>query len=242
MTKTPLFELIIPCFNEAASLSLLIEKTIRAAQSVELTPDEFQLVLVNNGSSDASLEVLSGFQSGSFRHWLRVLNLEENQGYGGGLSAGITSSTAAWIGYSHADLQYDPRDVFRAFREGQTVGGPVLVRGIRSQRNRKDWIVSRLYELAVGVLWGFWCFDINGQPKLFSGELKKYLQRSPRGISFDAYVLLQAKKHQFVFRSIPVDLNARLHGQSHWSRGWKKKLTTYWLVLKELRKTPVRAH
>lgn len=242
MTKTPLFELIIPCFNEAASLPLLIEKTILAAQSVELTPEEFQLVLVNNGSHDASLEVLSRFQSGPLRQWLRVLNLDENQGYGGGLFAGIISSTASWIGYSHADLQCDPGDVFRAFREGQKVGRPVLVRGIRSQRNWKDWIVSRLYELAVGILWGFWCFDLNGQPKLFSCELKKHLQCAPRGISFDAYVLLQAKKHQFVFRSIPVNLNPRLHGQSHWARGWKKRLTTYWLVLRELRKTPIRVH
>ena len=44
------------------------------------------------------------------------MTVEVNQGYGYGLWQGLQASTAEYVGWSHADLQCDPNDAFRALQ------------------------------------------------------------------------------------------------------------------------------
>lgn len=75
MIVTLLFELVVPCFNEAESLELLIEKSAQSALEVGLTPQNFQLVLVDNGSRDHTQEILKELkkQNGASGFVLRPL-------------------------------------------------------------------------------------------------------------------------------------------------------------------------
>lgn len=90
-----------------------------------------------------------------------------NQGYGGGIYAGLKTTRAPWVGFTHADLQCDPSDAMRAFLDCKKISGPAIVQGKRKNRDLSDWIVSRVFEFCVGVIWGFWAFDLNAQPKVF---------------------------------------------------------------------------
>lgn len=239
MANAPSFELVIPCFNEADSLRSLIETTVRAASNMGLTPRSFQLVLVDNGSQDGTSIVLKELQEKDWGYWFRVVQLKENQGYGGGIFEGLKATQAPWVGFTHADLQCDPKDALQAFLDGRGFHSLAIVRGTRRSRKKWDWLVSRIYELFVGLLWGFWDYDLNAQPKVFSRELIKKIQNPPKGIPFDAFILWVAKKNGFFTKKIEVTLKPRAHAYSHWNHGLKRKAATYFKVLKELWKVRV---
>src|SRR5689334_10877832 len=99
----PSLSLIIPCFNEAANLPLLLERCgkLTAAPDVEI-------VLVDNGSSDASPQVLRDLLP---RYpGCRSVRVEKNQGYGFGILSGLAAAEGAILGWTHADMQTDPLD------------------------------------------------------------------------------------------------------------------------------------
>ena len=81
----PEFELILPAYNEAASLPTVISATVQAAIRAGFSPDRFQLVIVDNGSRDASSDVLQRESKGSLGSWFRVVTVPVNQGYGHGI-------------------------------------------------------------------------------------------------------------------------------------------------------------
>ena len=241
---TPLFELVVPCLNESLSLPELVSQTVKAAQLFSLSTSQFQLVIVNNGSTDNSQKVLEELRQSSFSQWFRVVELPTNRGYGGGIYAGLKSTTAPWVGFSHADLQCAPEDAFRALKIAMglesEVQKRVLVQGRRKGRSLIDWITSRGYELAVGIFWGFWCFDLNAQPKVFQRQLIDQLRNPPMGIIFDAFVLKRAHIASFKRVAIPVLVKSRKHGESSWAKGFSQRWKTYRKVISDLRMNSIR--
>jgi len=238
---TPFFELVVPCFIEALSLEGLIKETVQAAEKEGLQPENFQLVLVNNGSSDDSLRALQELKTGTLRKWFRVISLEKNQGYGGGVLAGLKNTRAPWVGFFHADLQCHPRFALQAFQVANKSSENILVIGQRGKRNWSEKAVSRAYELCVGVTWRLWRYEINAQPKVFSRLLIEDLEGAPTGITFDAYVLLKAQQKGLIEEIIPVELTPRALGESHWATSFKKRLITFWKVYRELQSFRITA-
>ena len=100
------FSLVIPCYNEAANLPLLLDRcgALGAQEGVEV-------ILVDNGSTDASADVLARLLP---RYpGCRSVRVEKNQGYGFGIQAGLEASQGAILGWTHADMQADPLDCLR---------------------------------------------------------------------------------------------------------------------------------
>ena len=237
MSESLLLELVVPCFNEGPSIPKLIQEFQQTAKARGLSSKETKLVLVNNGSTDETLSLIENEKGKQTNEWFRIVHLSQNQGYGGGILKGLESSQAPWVGYTHADLQCPLRDAFKCLDKCREFGELSLVRGVRRKRRVADWFVSRFYDLAVGVLWNFWRYDLNAQPKVFSRGLVRNLKGAPRGISFDAFVLYQAEKSGFRSEKIPVFLFKRLNGVSHWANSPWKRIRTFFFVFKELRQS-----
>lgn len=218
-----------------------MQETVKAAQREGLSSQEFQLVLVNNGSSDESLQTFQRLKTTSLSDWFRVIHLEKNQGYGGGILAGLKKTQAPWVGYFHADLQCSPHFAFQAFQWAKKSPRRTLVRGKRTKRSWTESGVSRAYEFCVGLTWKFWRHEINAQPKIFSRELIEHLEEAPSGIPFDAFVLLKAHQTGFTEKTIQVELNPRAFGESHWANGFQKRIKTFWRVFNELKRSRLTA-
>jgi len=93
---------VIPCLNEAKSIGLCVDKAVRALAESNLRGE---VVVADNGSTDGSVEVAES-------RGARVVHVQE-RGYGAALSAGIASSTGAFIVMGDADDSYDFADVPR---------------------------------------------------------------------------------------------------------------------------------
>jgi glycosyltransferase involved in cell wall biosynthesis len=93
----PSYSIIIPCFNEAPSLPILIQQIVSLNKK-----DSIEFILVDNGSIDSTEEIFNTDKS----EGIVKVRLSENAGYGGGIKAGIEIAQGEYIGWTHADLQY----------------------------------------------------------------------------------------------------------------------------------------
>jgi len=97
-----------PCYNDALSIGKMV-RDVR--ESLVDAVSDFEIIVVNDGSSDNSLQVLQELQKEIGE--LRIVNHEVNRGYGGALLSGFTASTKQWVFYTDGDAQYDAHEVTR---------------------------------------------------------------------------------------------------------------------------------
>jgi glycosyltransferase involved in cell wall biosynthesis len=106
MTNNPGISVFFPAYNDAgtiASMVVLADRTLR-----KLT-DDYEVIVVNDGSGDHTPLVLAELQSLYPR--LRVINHPANRGYGSALRTGFDSACKDWIFYTDGDAQYDVREL-----------------------------------------------------------------------------------------------------------------------------------
>lgn len=216
------FELVVPAYNEGKNLPLLLSRCAESAQAQGFTPASFQLVIVENGSTDDSEEILRDLKDGPLGPWFRIVSIFPNQGYGYGLMKGLATTTAPLVGWSHADMQTDPMDAFLAAKiiqekDHTALAAKYLVKGERQGRNWKDVLVSRVFAFCASLILGLDVNEINAQPKVFNRDLLRHLVNPPVTFGFDLYALFHAQKAGYVFEPIRVKFPDRQHGLSKWS-------------------------
>ncbi len=126
---------IVPVLNEKENLPILVDKI---KTSLSAMPYAWELILVDDGSSDGSPDVIEGLASQDPDH-IKLIALRRNFGQTAAIAAGIDYSTGDVLIPMDADLQNDPADIPRLIdklNEGYDV-----VSGWRKQR--EDAYVTR---------------------------------------------------------------------------------------------------
>ena len=135
MASTLALSVVVPLFNEAASLSALVDQLLTALRPLGIS---FELVLVDDGSRDNTAELLQ--QLSSAVPELVALLLRRNYGQSAAMAAGFDASQGEVIVTLDGDLQNDPADIPLLLE--RLAEGYDLVSGWRHQR--QDAAVSRL--------------------------------------------------------------------------------------------------
>lgn len=222
------FEMVVPAYNEEKNLPLLLEAFAQALRESDIQNLDFRLKLIDNGSTDNTSSYLAEVLAQKKYPWLDVVKVEINQGYGFGIWSGLQSTSAHFIGWTHADLQCDPKNVFRALKKILESPNPeqVLVKGVRKGRDWKDRMVSRVFELFALVILGCPFYEINAQPKVFHRKLLQQMANPPKTFALDLYLLYHAKKANLEFKSIEVLFPPRIHGASKWASHFLSRYKT----------------
>jgi glycosyltransferase involved in cell wall biosynthesis len=132
--RDPEISVVLPVFNEAENLKELQREL---AGALEKTGRSFEVILVDDGSTDASWEVLRGLQKKDGR--FKLIRLRRNFGQTAALSAGFDRAKGDIIVSLDADLQNDPNDIPLFIRKIDD--GYDLVSGWR--KSRKDKLLTR---------------------------------------------------------------------------------------------------
>lgn len=103
----PNLSLIVPVYNEEENLPLLIEAVQEALAPLTYT---WEVVLVDDGSEDGSLQVLTGLAEKAPEH-LRVVSFRRNFGQTAAIAAGLDYARGEIIILLDADMQNDPADI-----------------------------------------------------------------------------------------------------------------------------------
>ena len=212
--------IIIPCYDEEKNLPLILE---RFADVIDR--DDIEVLLVDNGSTDNSPAVLKTLLAKPEFQFARSLRIEVNAGYGHGILSGLQATKADYIGWTHADMQTDPKDVIRALDIIEAEGSPqnIYVKGKRQGRPLFDQFFTICMSFFESVYLGYRLWDINAQPNIFHRSFFKQWHSPPNDFSLDLYALYMAKVARMNIYRIPVVFPPRQHGESHWNTSFAAK-------------------
>jgi len=203
----PDISVFLPVYNEEPNLRPLHAKMADALATLGRTAE---IIYVDDGSSDASLEVLREIARSDAR--VRVIALRRNYGQTAAMSAGIDAARGRVLIPMDADLQNDPADIRRLLEKLDE--GYDVVSGWR--KNRQDKAITRKFPSMLANRLISW---IGGVPLHDYGcSLKAYRRDSL------ADVRLYGEMHRFIpiyaswagarVTEIPVDHHARTMGVS----------------------------
>ena len=168
-----LVSLVAPVYNEAATLQEFMARVTAAAASLAARYT-FEFILVDDGSTDGTLELAKGLIAGEPR--LRVVELRRNFGQTAALQAGLTAARGDLVVSMDSDLQHFPEDLplfLNKIEEGYD-----LVCGWRHDRQEgvlRRW-PSRAANLLIRVISGLRVHDIGTTYRAYRGDLVHELQ------------------------------------------------------------------
>ena len=105
-TKPPALSVVIPVYNSAEILPALLEQLAHVLPSLA---DHYEVILVNDGSSDLSWETIQ--QLATYAPWVHGINLMRNFGQHNALLCGIRAAEYARIVTMDDDLQHPPAEI-----------------------------------------------------------------------------------------------------------------------------------
>ncbi|RRD40761.1 glycosyltransferase family 2 protein [Leptotrichia sp. OH3620_COT-345] len=225
--------IIVPCYNEEKNIRLILEKFKKV-----ITNEKIEVILVNNGSTDNSERILENLLPKYF--FAKTVFVPVNQGYGYGILQGLKEAKGKFIGWTHADMQTDPKDVIKAYKilEENNWDKNLYIKGNRKKRPFLDQIFTFGMSLFETIFMRKVLYDINAQPNIFSKEFFLIWENPPKDFSFDLYALYMAKKKNLKVIRFDVLFPERIHGKSTWNTGlgakWKfiKRTLTFSIELK----------
>jgi len=184
-----------PAYNEEKN----IENTVTKAKSVlEEIADKWELIIVNDGSSDRTGEISEDLAKEDPR--IRLITHPPNRGYGASLKSGFHNSRYPWIAFTDSDGQFDFSEIAK-FIETQRETKADLVIGYYLKRQVPFYrkVNTFVWELFVFLLFGLKVKDIDCGFKLVS---KKVIDKIPkleseRGAFISSEFLIKAKKSGF---------------------------------------------
>jgi len=124
---------VVPVYNEIGCLDPLTERVRGALDSAGT---DWELVLVDDGSTDGSGEKMDELAAAN--HRIRVLHFEANRGQTAGLDAGFRNAEGRYIALLDADLQTFPEDLPQLLHTLEDEGLDAVV-GIRADRKDTGW-------------------------------------------------------------------------------------------------------
>lgn len=211
------YSLVIPCYNEAENLPRLINN----CQEI-IADNNYELILVNNGSNDNSLEIMNELKLSHDN--IQIVNITKNKGYGHGIVQGLLKANGDILGWTHADNQTHPKDFIKA-TQLMTSKKLDFVKGKRYGRSLFDSFFSLSMGIFETILLGKFLYEINAQPTVFKKSFfEKFIISSPIDFSLDLYIYYLAKKSGLKIGRFKVYFGKRQFGESKWNTGFRQRI------------------
>ena len=207
--------ILMPVYNEEASVS----RALKLALAVEY-PCEVEFVVVDDGSTDGTVEVLSALDDPRLN-----LNLHaRNQGKGAAIKTAAAKATGDYMVILDADLEYDPGDIPRLL-EPVLDGRASVVYGSRtfgSHSAYSFWYVigNKGVTLAANIIFNSYISDVETCFKLMPIELYRQLDVRSTGFGMEAEVTGKLLRRRIRPYEVPISYHAR-------SREEGKKITAW---------------
>jgi glycosyltransferase involved in cell wall biosynthesis len=145
-----------PAYNDSGTIASMVIRAVQAAS--ELTPD-YEVIVVNDGSVDATPEIVDELARTYPR--VRAVHHASNRGYGGALQTGFRAAAKELIFYTDGDAQYDPAEL--AVLWAKMTPETDLVNGYKISRSDPlhRIFIGRLYHHIVSALFGLTVRDVD---------------------------------------------------------------------------------
>jgi len=211
----PEISIVVPAHDEAESLEILAGEIRGALDGAGL---DYEVIFVDDGSTDATLEVLHGLAAADRR--VRVVRQRRRAGQSAALDAGFRRARGELVVTLDADLQNDPADIPRLLA---ALPGHDLVCGVRTRR-RDDWlrrVSSRIAGAVRNRLTGDRLADAGCSLRVYRAEV---LRRVPMYDGMHRFLPILLRLAGARVEEVPVSHRPRLHGAAKYgiaNRLWR---------------------
>ena len=198
-----------PAYNDSGTIASMVIRAVQAAS--ELTPD-FEVIVVNDGSSDATAEIADELAR-TYPN-VRVVHHPTNRGYGGALQTGFRSATRELIFYTDGDAQYDPGEL--AVLWAKMGPDTDLVNGYKISRSDPlhRIVIGRLYHLIASILFGLTVRDVDCDFRLMRRSMFDRIQLEKTSGVICLEMMKKIQDAGFRIVEVPVHHYHRAFGKS----------------------------
>ncbi len=191
--------IIIPVYNEAATCVELINK-------VKNHPLEKEIIVVDDGSTDGSYELLSQVEN------ITLLKHENNKGKGAAIQTAIPFIGGDIVILQDGDLEYDPTDYDVLIRPIEA-GEADIVFGSRWLKRKNPWSFhyfgNRLITFFSNILNQRWINDMTSCYKAIPRNIFKQLELKSQGFGLEAEITAKVFKKGYRVKEVPISYKRR---------------------------------
>jgi dolichol-phosphate hexosyltransferase len=209
--------ILMPVFNERST----VEAAIDDALTAELPVPTRELVVVDDGSTDGTRELL---RAADWPENVTVVFHERNRGKGAAVRTGLQHATEEFAAILDADLEYRAADLAHVLdplvsEEAHVVFG---TRAWTSQSSFSFWYVmgNKAVTMATNVLYNCWISDVMTCHKAMRTELFRSLPLRERGFAIEPEIAARVLRSGERIHEVPISYRAR-------GRDEGKKLTAF---------------
>lgn len=219
---------IMPVYNEQATLSRVVERVM----SVGL---EIELLCVDDGSRDGSREILANLE----KQWpqMKVLLQPRNMGKGAALRRGIQAATGDYVIIQDADLEYDPGDYARLLAPLQS-GQADVVYGSRflgggPHRVLYYWhsVGNRILTTVSNMITNLNMSDMETCYKVFRREVIQAIPLEEDRFGFEPEITVKIAKRGLRVFEVGISYSGRTYEEGK-KIGWKDGVRALWCLVK----------
>jgi len=208
-SRPPGLSIFFPAYNDGGTIASLVILAVQIAGG--LTSD-FEVIVVNDGSSDATRDILDNLVR-TYPN-VRAIHHPRNRGYGAALRTGFAAATKDLIAYTDGDAQYDPAELPALWN--RLTPEADMVTGYKISRS-DPWhrvVIGRIYHHTVKFLFRLRVRDVDCDFRLMRREIfdRVKLEKDTGVICLEMMRKIQDAGFRVV--EVPVHHYHRLHGRS----------------------------
>lgn len=200
-----------PVYNEEKNIENTVKKAIKVLEKVA---KKWEIIIVEDGSKDNSLQVVKEIAK-KYKN-IRLVVHPQNRGYGGAFKSGFYNAKYNWITFTDADGQFDFAEITNFIKKQEETNADLVIGYYKKRRVPLLRIVnSKLWELVVFLMFGLHVRDIDCGFKFVN---KKVIDTIPkleaeRGAFISSEFLIKAKRNKFKIVEIPITHYPRVFGR-----------------------------
>lgn len=221
----PLLSVVMPVYNEVAT----IEEIIRRVMAV---PIRVELIVVDDGSADGTRDVLERLRA---EHQFTLILQPRNMGKGAALRRGFEAVTGDLVVIQDADLEYSPEEL-PALIELICQGRADVVYGSRFLGRHRVFMFShylgnRVLTLVTNVLYNTMLSDMETCYKVMRTEVLRSMQLRSNGFGIEPELTAKICKRGYRVYEVPITYDGRGYDEGK-KIGWRDGVVALWVLLR----------
>jgi len=206
----PGLSVFFPAYNDAGTIASLVITAVKVAATLT---DDYEVIVVNDGSRDDTAKILDELQR-IYPDHVRIIHHQQNRGYGGALRTGFASATKEFVFYTDGDGQYDPAEVTGLWSamtdDVDWVNGWKISRSDPLHRI----VIGRIYHHFVKRLFGLKVRDVDCDFRLMRRRIFDVVHLEKNSGIICVEMMRKFQDAGFRVAERPVHHYHRAHGQS----------------------------